>query len=286
MWNPISRTVTGAMTLGLVAILAGCNSSGLSPRETRGHDYATYASALPETASYALGMYQPAASGTADSTSAPAQLTMPATIAVAQVGELAPPSSMLDRLRHHLDTFASVQAIPGIESPRYGDSRTAASPYFHGHFRSTCPPADSDTSWTRTQDRQNARDQIQRMRALAHEVGAKYLFLYGGLVDRSTTTTPLTLANLTIVGMFVVPSEKIEARATAAGSLIDVETGRVILVASADAQKQTLSPSIARDGDEIKLLSSLRDDVTTALADHLINQIKDRAGEKPSAMGG
>src|SRR5688500_10260229 len=101
---------------GVLLAIAGCESSGLSPRDVRGPDYATYVFSMtdplaePATRSPGLG----ALSQSGDATRHAKPLQTPAKIAVAQLGEVSPPAKMLDQLRKEHAVFASVQPIPGL----------------------------------------------------------------------------------------------------------------------------------------------------------------------------
>jgi hypothetical protein len=66
---------------------------------------------------------------------------------------------------------------------------------------------------------------LATLRNTAAGMGLNYLLVYGGTVDRSTAPTQLELFNLTVIGLFIVPSDQITANGKAAGSLIDVSTG-------------------------------------------------------------
>ena len=126
-------------------------------------------------------------------------------IAVGQLGEVAPPLSMLESLRKQRDIYASVQPIPAVI-----DVAAPPLPNQPGELGSA---------------RHQAKEHGERMRRYAAGIGADYLFLCGGTVDRATTDTAYTMANLTIVGAFVMPSQRIQANARASGSLIDVKSG-------------------------------------------------------------
>ncbi|MEO6436979.1 MAG: hypothetical protein ABIP55_14635 [Tepidisphaeraceae bacterium] len=251
-------------------VLAGCTSSGLSHREVRGQDYATYAYAMQEPSTDAYqATVAPADAG------APARLTpqayisesgprrpvvTPARIAVAQIGEISPPSAMVKALREEKDVFANVQPISGVLD--IGAAQVAA--------RAQGRPHDWLTHHA-------AQDHGKRMRQYARDLGADYLFLYGGTLDRSTSGTGLRLADVTIIGAFIVPSRKLEATATASGSLIDVHTGRVALSVGADVRQHRMASSVEMGKKEIELLQAVRDGVVKDLATQLAEQVKAQA---------
>jgi hypothetical protein len=245
---------------GVVAVIAliviGCSSSGLSPREVRGKDYAGYVfsmyepEAQPADKNAALGV-------TAESAAARRPLVAPARVAVAQLGEVAPPDAMLDHLRNERTAFASVQPVSGVvdTTPEQAPSQR---------------PQDYSTQSA-------VRSHADRMRRYAADIGADYLFLYGGTLDQSQTSTPWVATNVTIIGAFVVPSQKLDADVRAAGSLVDVKTGRVVLSVSADGHESRSTPSTGVDASKRGMLLELRKAVVEKLATQLTAQLKERA---------
>src|SRR5687768_11666422 len=233
-----------AATSSCLALAVGCTSSGLSHREVRGQDYATYV----------FSMYEPSE---IDSNTKAQPLQTPAKVAVAQLGEVAPPTKMIDKLRSDNEAFVSVQPMPGlIDMDGQRDPRGRPQDY---------------------SAQKSAQNHSERMRRYARDIGADYLFLYGGTVDRATTSSPASLANVTIVGAFLVPGDVINASARASGALIDVESGRVVLSVAADSNKRKRAARVAVEGDEIKVLESLRDDVVVKLADQLRSRVKEQS---------
>ena len=236
----LSRTACAAVSVSslfaVAALSSGCESSGLSPREVQGDDYATYATLISQP--------PPNSADFAASTQPARPLTLPARIAVAQLGEVAPPQRMLDTLRKASKTCSLICPVNGTVE-REGNRRFG--------------PA-------------LAQPQGEVMRHFAKDVGADYLFVFGGTVDRSTEDTGLALADATIIGAFVVPSKQIDAEGKAAGSLVDVQTGRVVLSVSADGHERRRSPAASSAADEVTLLETLRDDLTDQLGQRLIEQ--------------
>lgn len=237
------RTIAVPIVMACLAA-GGCASSGLSTREVRGQDYATYAFSMSEAVD----------SNTATTLPKREPVITPARIAVGQLGEVAPPLSMLESLRQQSDLFASVQPIPAVI-----DVAAPPLPNRPGELASS---------------QYQAREHGERMRRYAAGIGADYLFLCGGTVDRATTDTAYKMANATIIGAFVVPSERIQATARASGSLIDVKSGRVVLSVSADGRREKIAPSVSREGHEIALLEALRAEVIEELAAELTEQIR------------
>jgi hypothetical protein len=258
--------------MACLAAAGGCASDGLSPREVRGQDYATYAFSMSEAvdpkpaatvaapgsravdSKRTSAMSEALDSNTATTLMNREPVLTPARIAVGQLGEVAPPLSMLESLRKQHDLFVSVQPVPALL-----DVAAPPLPNRPGEMASA---------------RQEAREHGERMRRYAAGIGADYKFLCGGTVDRATTDTAYKLANATIIGAFVMPSERIQASARASGSLIEVKSGRVVLSVSSDGRREKIAPSVSREGHEIALLEALRGAVIQELAGELTQQIR------------
>jgi hypothetical protein len=78
------------------------------------------------------------------------------------------------------------------------------------------------------------------------------------------------------VGAFVVPSKEITAKATAAGALIDLDSSKVVLTASADASKGGLAATATQDGTKLGVLRQARDEVVNKLGDSLLAECQRR----------
>lgn len=163
----------------------------------------------------------------------------PASLAVVQVGEIAPPQPMLEQLRKHSAVFSRVEAIPAVSADH----------------------------WRGRGDPDRARTEINTLRALAGSLGMDYLLLIGGTVDEIHNATPLSMLNLTIVGAFVVPSHRTYAVMKASGALVEVRSGRIVSISNAEAKDEQIRPLISAGGDMDRRLETMRDEVTVALAD-------------------
>lgn len=234
-----------SILISVAIAVAGCESAGLSPREVPGRSqsaylYALYAEMSPEDRNAPLP-----------------PLRLPARVGVVQVGEAAPPAPLLDALRKDAGVFARVETLPGVLHE--------GADYHHHHNRGAPDLTEQN------------RAQVAGLRSLAADLGMDYLLLVGGTVDYGTSGTPLSLADLTIVGAFIVPSRETRATARANGALIDVATGRVLVNSSAEAERGSLVPSISVDGEQAKLLTKLRDDVLTELGKRVLEDTRLRA---------
>jgi hypothetical protein len=227
----------------------GCVENGLSIREKPGTDFSRYA----------LSLYQDQAL-IADAAAPKQPLVLPARIAVAQIGEVAPPQAMLQVLRSDSDAFVAVQSIPAAAGT---DARMIV-----------------NASGQREVDDSAARQRMNLMLRYTRDTGSDYLFLFGGTIDHATTGTGLSLADVTIVGAFMVPSKRISAEGRASGVLIDARSGHIVLAVGASRTDSLLAPTAAQDSDELKLLTSVRDELTKELAGQLKARAKEVAAGK------
>lgn len=240
-----------------VAVLAGCSSAGLSPRETERQNYSSFV--------YSLYDLPAAQAGARDEASRPpAKLVLPARVAVVQVGEVAPPQEFMNKLRGRPDLFSRVEAISGIGASfgrpgHYVGANTGPYDARRSVATSSAPPQPDPVV-----------EDVEKMQRLARDMGMDHLLVLGGTIDHATHGNALSILDLTIVGAFVVPSKEISAKATAAGALVDLSSGRVVLTASADADKATKTATATQEGGELNVLRQARDEVVTKLADSLV----------------
>jgi hypothetical protein len=237
----IGHRLAALVLIGGIACGAGCESS--SGRDAPGPDYAAAV----------FSMSGPSTGG-ASPTTGPAQpaLSIPIKLSVTQLGELSPPQWALERLRKDSAVFASVEIVPSSTGDR-GDHLIAAQ-------QPTTVPTRGE-----------------RMRRYAGQAESNYLFVYGSTVDHSINSTSLSVADLTVIGAFVVPGQKVSASAIVTGSLIEVASGRVIFTISADQDQSKLSPAAQRDADEEALIRAVRKQAIAALLDRLEARVKEIA---------
>ena len=237
-----------ALLILMLFVIAGCGSH-LSPRETRTQNYSAFILSLYENP-------RPAAQTTA--------LTAPMKVAVAQVGEIAPPQLLLDHLRQRGELFSRVEGIPGVFEEL-----------------SDC---NNQGGLTPT-ERQQVRDRVARLQRLTQDLGMDYLFIYGGSIDHYVRENPLQVLDLTIIGAFVVPSREVRAIGKAAGALIDVRSGAVVFITSADTEKTGLASASTQDGKQLKVLQDTRESLHLRLADQLTTRCKEVALTRAMPLG-
>jgi hypothetical protein len=241
-----------ATTKSLLSVLAltccGCGGDGLSPRESYNQ---------PLGAEYQ--QRDSSRSGESSTTTVPTgpltvvaqtPIHLPLQVAVAQVGEVAPPESMLEEFRKHKDLFARVEPISAIQC--------------------------------------HSISQMEAVRAQTAEQGFSYLLVYGGNIDRGKTPTPLEVFNVTIIGLFVVPSDHIWANGKAVGLLIDVASGKPAMNLSVDARGSAFLPSYYSGLVDDAMNNGVRDDLIRKMTDQTIQRLSDlhpTAAEKTAQAG-
>ena len=233
----------------------GCESSGLSPREVPGRSQP----------GLLYGMYENLAPGDGSAAAAaPAKpLRLPVSVAVVQVGEVAPPQPMIDALRKDPAVFARVEALPYVD-PAVAQQQSYG--YYNTWEQGPPAPAASATP----------RPSLAGIRRLAADTGMDYVLLVGGTVDHGSSGTPLSLLDITIIGGFIIPSRETRGTAVASAALIDVPTGRVIVNSSAEARRTSFVPAASVSGERAKLLQAIRDDVVKKLGAQVLADVRQR----------
>jgi hypothetical protein len=99
--------IPSAMAVAAICLVTGCETTGLSPRETAGASYPHYILCLDS-----------------GGTNAPQHVSMPMRLAVVQIGEDAPPEVMLDKLAKQKRLVASVSGLPLPDSLNSSDSES------------------------------------------------------------------------------------------------------------------------------------------------------------------
>ncbi len=230
------------LILGTTFFVAGCYTTGLSTRERGSFNYSNLL----------YGLYD-------ENNSAPRNemkpIRRPVKLAIAQVGETTPPKVMLDQLAQETQLISEIMIIPagGNENNGYQDKADSDPKEFH--------------------------QKMQNMRQLAKDLGAEYIFLFGGSIDSGAYSTWLQLFDLTLVGAFVIPSVVTEVEGRASGALIDVQSGRVIFTVNAEGKNKKTMPSymVNYQADE-RVLVTLRDDLVMQLSEKFLEKLSKDGG--------
>ncbi len=155
---------------------------------------------------YLMSLYEQPAQVAEQPPVAPKPLRLPIRAAVAQVGEVtptSPPGEAVD--------------LPRRVRPRAGDTECLrrhvrlAAGRSGNRYDTTTPTTPPPAAPCPTPGEPAVRDELQRMRRLAMNMGLDYLVLVGGTIDSKIDSTAASAADLTIVGVFIVPSKAINA---------------------------------------------------------------------------
>ena len=184
-------------------------------------------------------------------------------MAVAELGEVAPPPLLVERFQKESRLFRRVEGIPGMADGDY-----ASDPY---SSERPCPPGAAEAA------RATPRQAMQRMQRLSRDAGMDYLLLFGATVDSDSHRTGAALADLTIVGAYLMPSRHISGRARASAVLVDLRTNRVVLSAGTEANDTRHASAVGREGSQSHQIEQLRDKAFAELGDRVIEQITRRA---------
>jgi hypothetical protein len=233
------KTIRFILPLAALCAVTGCETTGLSPRENSGVTYPNYILSLE--------------SGGPNSPSQ--KITMPIRLAVAQVGQAAPPKSMLDRLASEKSLVVNVNGLPlpGAAENTFGRN-SAANPdeYYAERIKAVCN--------------------------LARNSGANYIFVFGGNVDSWRKNNSLAIFDATIVGGVLLPGGRTEMEGRGAGALISVETGQPVFFVTADAKDSAASPDYLAEGRTAGMRAKVRDELIEKLTGELLDKLENQAG--------
>lgn len=235
--------VPGKVTLfvaatGVALLVSGCETTGLSPRETGRGSYSHFVYQMARE-------QQPVAAST--------YMRKPIRLAVAQVGEVAPSTNILSRLKSHPDQIASVIALPlpsaGPEAHYQPWDRQAAT-------RQEAPVA-----------------RLSEIRSLARAMGADQVLIFGGSIDTRSSRNPLAILDVTIVGTAIFPSTEIHAEGKAAGIFVDVATGAIRFQVEAEQTASGATPSAFAYEKKDSVRVKTRDALVANLADDFLRKL-------------
>ena len=226
--------------IGLFLIMncTGCfTTTGLSPRETGVTNFTDYVYYLYDEKPH---MRHPRNG-----------IRRPIKLAVAQIGENAPEAIMLSQLSQQKNLIRKINAIPaGTREADY---------YSNGGGRESA---------------QKMKNNMRRIRQIATDLGADYLFLFGGAIDTEINPTPLQFFDLTIIGGYILPGTRLTAEGQASGALIDVINGDILFFSHASATISKHSPSFLNPyGQNQAALAPLKEELVVKLADDFIQKL-------------
>ncbi|MCD4781742.1 MAG: hypothetical protein K8S27_14530 [Candidatus Omnitrophica bacterium] len=217
--------------------LSGCYTTGLSIRET----------GAMNLTNYVYSMYD----GKSDTRQKTHYIKKPIKLAVAQVGEVAPQNTVIEKLSQQRQLIYSVTTVPSGEVTSHSQSNGGNGP-----------------------DRSEVAVVMKKMCYLANDQGADYLFIFGGSTDFKTTPNFLQFFDITLIGAYIIPGTQHDAEGRASGALIDVRSGKVVFMANASASVSKRTPSYLNYDDRNNaVFMELRNALVDKLSDDFIDKL-------------
>lgn len=191
------------------------------------------------------------------------------------------------------DVDADVRAIAAIEPTLQFPARIGLARIDRGHLTSV--PADEGYIWQETLEdlaplygefvpvspliaaavsespdgqrhRNRATDTIANIRRGAARQHLDYVLVYEVGSSRQEKANALALADLTVIGMFVLPSRSIEVEASASGLMLDVRTGYPYATLTAHSEKKGVSRAVSEYSSGVILADTAEERAVEKLA--------------------
>lgn len=179
-------------------------------------------------------------------------------LVVARLGEYAPREPLLQSLRHHTNLFSRVTGIPAM-------------------WQVTAEPVGGSQP-DKNAARNAIREHLIKMRQLAGDIGGEYLYLLDGQSRAISDQTPLGVFDLTIIGYFVVGSHRTEVESRGSGALVDIRSGRALVVVTEQQKLVRYSPSASVEKRNLMFLSQANDQLEQTLSQKILAQLRERMG--------
>ena len=117
-----------------------------------------------------------------------------------------------------------------------------------------------------------AVDHIRKGAARQH---LDYVITYEVTDSAGSDGNALRLADLTVLGLFVLPSRDLKAEATASAIMLDVRNGYPYLTGSTFADKKGISTVVGKGDRKDKMRSAARQAAVTQIAEEFVDGLKD-----------
>ena len=234
-----------AYILAASLTLAGCETT---TQYTSGADYLSRYQDTPitQTASTDLAVKKIAA--------VEPDLQFPARIGLARIG----PNKRL-------------MGVPFDEAESWRDAAESLGPSF-GTFIPVSPLIANSVSHIDQRDKTTVIDHIRRGAARQH---LDYVIAYEVSHKTKSDGNALRLADLTVLGLFVLPSRDLKAEATASAILLDVRNGYPYLTGSTFADETSISTVVGGGDKKDKLKSRARRAAVAQIAQEFTDGLED-----------
>ena len=141
-----------------------------------------------------------------------------------------------------------------------------------GEFVPVSPLVAEMVSTPHTSKDKSVVDHIRRGAARQH---LDYVIAYEVSDKAVSNGNALRLADLTVLGLFVLPSRNLEAEATASAILLDVRNGYPFLTGSTFADKSALSTVASKGDKKAKLRNAARQVAVAQIAEEFADGLRD-----------
>jgi hypothetical protein len=179
------------------------------------------------------------------------ELRFPARIGLARIG-----------------SHGDLVSVPAAELAIWSDLAEAQGPEV-GEFVPVSPLVASMVSSVQGAGTGRTGAVIDHIRKGAARQHIDYVLVYETGVTRNDKANGLALADLTIVGMFVLPSRGVEVEASASGLLLDVRNGYPYATLTAHAEKKGLTRAINVWSKQQELSATAEEKAVMELADDM-----------------
>lgn len=244
------RWMVWGLLVGALLALPGCVTTGMSNHEFGEHNFNQYVYSLPRT-SRSEGRVQ---------------VQTPLKLGVAQIGELTPAPPLMSALQGAAELCGHPVTLParfaeGSLSPqvsRYGNRYVAA-------------PAARDTNEPPVDQ---AKLATEALLSLAQSQGLTHLLLVGGAVDVQELVTDRTVWDWSIIGAYLMPSHELTARGTALAALVEVDSGRVLMLSQSSSEGRRDEPTVTVEAGMKRLVQAQRDELAQKLGAQVVQDLR------------
>lgn len=136
----------------------------------------------------------------------------------------------------------------------------------YGEFVPVSPMIAEMVSTASSSRSSSAADIIAHIRRGAARQHFDYVLVYEVGASRQEKSNALALADLTIIGMFVLPSRTIDVEATASGLMLDVRTGYPYATLTTHADKTGVSRAISEHSTGLSYAETAKAQAVSKLA--------------------
>jgi len=167
--------------------------------------------------------------------------------------------------------FRTLMSVPTDEAESWRASAEKLGPSF-GTFIPVSPLVANSVSSFDQKQNTTVIDHIRRGAARQH---LDYVIIYEVADKTNSNGNALRLADLTVLGLFVLPSRNLKAEATASAILLDVRNGYPYLTGSTFADKKAISTVVGRNDKKDKLKNAARRVAVAQIAEEFAQGLED-----------